>query len=139
MGKGESLHIVDTKSGKNRIVYPKLSKQVLARRAKAATNGQPYLFPGKNGPRNGDAFRLIFKKIIKRVGFNDGVTDPRFLITPHTLRHTHATLLYMETHDLYLVLRRLGHADFSTTRKYVHLAEELAVRMGVTAPEPQRP
>jgi integrase len=132
VGEGESLHVVDTKGGRNRVVFPKLSREVLVRRARAATAESPYLFPGRDGSRDGGAFTRVFKRIAARSGLNDGVTDPRFRITPHTLRHTYATMLYMETHDLYLVLRRLGHADFSTTRKYVHLAEELAARMGAT-------
>lgn len=139
IGEGESLHVVDTKGGKNRIVYPKLSRKVLTERAKATTEQAPYLFPGRDGARDGGAFTRTFKRIAANSGLNDGVTDPRFRVTPHTLRHTHATMLYMDTRDLYLVLRRLGHADFSTTKKYVHLAEELAVRMGVTPQQQPRP
>lgn len=137
-GSGESLHIVDTKGGLNRIVYPRFSRKALAKRAQAAT-GERYLFPGRDGARNGDAFRRIFHQIVNMVGLNDGVSDPRFLVTPHTLRHSHATRLYMETGDLYLVMRRLGHADFSTTKKYIHLAEELAARLGVTPAATRQP
>lgn len=139
MGEGKTLHIVDTKGGHNRIVYPDQSRKVLHARARAATEGSPLLFPGRNGVRDADAFTRTFEKIAAKSGLNNGVTDPRFLVTPHTLRHTYATRLYMETGDLYLVLRRLGHSDFSTTKKYVHLAEELAARMRAKTPGRQRP
>lgn len=42
-------------------------------------------------------------------------------LNPHELRHTCGTLLYEQTHDIYLVSRYLGHSDVSITSKiYVH-------------------
>ena len=42
-------------------------------------------------------------------------------ITPHKLRSTYGTNLYLETGDIYLVADVLGHKDVNTTRK--HYAE----------------
>ncbi len=39
-------------------------------------------------------------------------------ITPHKLRSTYGTSLYMETNDIYLVADVLGHNDVNTTRKH---------------------
>jgi site-specific recombinase XerD len=39
-------------------------------------------------------------------------------ISPHKLRSTFGTQLYMETGDIYLVANVLGHADVNTTRKH---------------------
>jgi integrase/recombinase XerC len=39
-------------------------------------------------------------------------------ITPHKLRSTFGTNLYLETEDIYLVADVLGHADVNTTRKH---------------------
>ncbi len=39
-------------------------------------------------------------------------------ISPHKLRSTYGTSLYMETGDIYLVADVLGHADVNTTRKH---------------------
>jgi len=39
-------------------------------------------------------------------------------ISPHKLRSTYGTTLYMETGDIYLVADVLGHADVNTTRKH---------------------
>ena len=39
-------------------------------------------------------------------------------ITPHKLRSTFGTNLYLETGDIYLVADVLGHADVNTTRKH---------------------
>lgn len=42
----------------------------------------------------------------------------------HSLRHTSATLLLYNGTDLKTVQERLGHADFTTTNKYLHLVEQ---------------
>ncbi len=39
-------------------------------------------------------------------------------ISPHKLRSTYGTSLYMESGDIYLVADVLGHADINTTRKH---------------------
>ena len=45
-------------------------------------------------------------------------------VTPHTLRRTSATQLYNKTGDIYLVGSHLGHADISTTKRYISIDEE---------------
>ena len=42
----------------------------------------------------------------------------------HSLRHTSATLLLYNGTDLKTVQERLGHADITTTNKYLHLVEQ---------------
>lgn len=126
-GKAESIHLLDTKGGLNRIAYPKRSRCMLMTRIQR--NESPFLFPGIGGrKRDADAITRTTAKIIKRSNLNDGAEDPRMRITLHTARHTFATRLYIESKDLFLVQRRLGHADISTTQKYVHLAEDLELR-----------
>ncbi|MPN05742.1 Tyrosine recombinase XerC [bioreactor metagenome] len=44
-------------------------------------------------------------------------------ITPHKLRSTFGTNLYLETGDIYLVADVLGHADVNTTRKHYTATE----------------
>jgi integrase len=50
--------------------------------------------------------------------------------TPHSLRHTHATLLIAEGVSIPTVSRRLGHSSINTTSKiYIHAiqsADEIA-------------
>ena len=47
-------------------------------------------------------------------------------ITPHTLRHTHASLLAAAGVSLEAISRRLGHADSTITREvYFHVTEKL--------------
>ncbi len=46
-------------------------------------------------------------------------------LTPHLLRHTHATELIRAGWDLAHVQKRLGHADIQTTiNTYIHLTDE---------------
>lgn len=51
-----------------------------------------------------------------------GATDKH--VSAHTLRRTSANLLYNKTGDIYLVSNHLGHADVSTTKRYVSVDEE---------------
>lgn len=50
-------------------------------------------------------------------------------ITPHALRHTHASLLFEAGHSYEEVQRRLGHSTDSVTREiYVHITKKLVER-----------
>lgn len=56
--------------------------------------------------------------MIRRYSRRAGITKK---ISPHTLRHTFATMLYKHTKDIVVVQQALGHADLSSTMVYVHL------------------
>ena len=48
-------------------------------------------------------------------------------IHPHIFRHTHASLLAEAGIDLVQIMKRLGHADDTTTRQiYLHITKTLA-------------
>jgi integrase len=50
-------------------------------------------------------------------------------ITPHTLRHTHASLMFEQGVPLDVISRRLGHKNSKVTRDiYVHITDELQRR-----------
>ena len=50
-------------------------------------------------------------------------------ITPHTLRHTHSSLMFEQGVPLDVISRRLGHKSSKITRDiYVHITEELKRR-----------
>lgn len=42
-----------------------------------------------------------------------------YAITPHKIRAGYASILYSKTHDLEFVRRAIGHADVSTTTRYI--------------------
>jgi len=54
--------------------------------------------------------------------YANGATNKH--VSAHTLRRTSANLLYNKTGDIYLVGSHLGHADISTTKRYISVDEE---------------
>ena len=77
----------------------------------------PYVFINiKTGdPLTYPAVRKVFRRLSLKIGFR---------ITPHMLRHTHATLLIKSGWDAAFVQKRLGHAHVETTiNQYVHLEQ----------------
>ncbi len=63
-----------------------------------------------------NAIRKLFIKLAKATGLH---------VTPHMLRHTHATELIRNGWDAAFVQKRLGHANMQTTlASYAHLGQE---------------
>ena len=60
------------------------------------------------------AFRLL--KWAKKAGITKSVT-------PHTLRHTFASILYAKTKDIIAVQKALGHEYITTTQIYTHIQD----------------
>jgi integrase/recombinase XerD len=71
-----------------------------------------YLFPGENGQ---PLSRHTVARIVKRLTAQAGI-DKR--ITPHSLRHTAATLALDAGVDIREVQRMLGHSSIETTMRY---------------------
>lgn len=70
--------------------------------------------PGK--PLNYRAVRDLFERLSKKLGFH---------VTPHMLRHTHATELLRNGWDCAYVQKRLGHSSVQTTlNTYAHLSTD---------------
>jgi integrase len=114
----------DTKSGKNRPIFLTDDvKTMLARRRPEQAKPGDLVFTDKNGAQ--------IKKISKTFGrtlddlkFNEGVTDSREKVVFHTLRRTFATWLLEQGTNLYFIQKLLGHADISTTTRYLDADKE---------------
>lgn len=91
----------------------------LEERNKAVTKeeGEDALFLSSQNKRLG--VRAV-QNLVKK--YASGVTLKH--ITPHKLRSTYGTNLYLETGDIYLVADALGHADVNTTTKHYAKMEE---------------
>lgn len=69
------------------------------------------------GPLTDRGVRDIIDNIIKKCSINTHVT-------PHTFRHTFATMLLNEGCDIKSVQELLGHANISTTSIYTHVSND---------------
>lgn len=80
-----------------------------------------YVFVCLKGQKRGrplhyTAIQDLFKRLSKAIGHK---------ITPHMLRHTHATQLIQQGWDMALVQKRLGHLSIQTTVNiYTHLSSQ---------------
>ncbi|MDR1945979.1 MAG: tyrosine-type recombinase/integrase [Desulfovibrio sp.] len=118
----------ETKSGRTRIVtlgllYPQ-SIDMLCNRKLASISA--FIFPGigkKQAYRDITSYARWFKRACITLGINKDITDERLIAVPHTMRHTFATRLLESGIDIYALKEILGHADLTTTERYIHLCD----------------
>lgn len=85
-------------------------------------NSVGLLFPGNNGKH---AQFFAYNKYLKETA-NKAIGRE---ITPHTLRHTHASLMMENGMDVDSISRRLGHTNSKVTREiYLHVTEKMKQR-----------
>jgi site-specific recombinase XerD len=79
-----------------------------------------WLFPNRNGTSHlsPDTARMAFNGARAACGFHDQ-------FTPHTFRHSFATLLLEKGFNIRLVQILLGHSSLRSTEIYTHLSEPL--------------
>lgn len=116
---------VHGKGGKERIVYygsyaKDALDNYLHNSRNILLNGKncEFLLVNNNGnPLTSRGIRLIIENIVKKASISSKVT-------PHTFRHTFATLLLNEGCNIKSVQELLGHASLGTTGIYTHLTNE---------------
>lgn len=75
-----------------------------------------YLFASTRGEKLGESWiKNIFLKI------KSHIQEP---IYAHRFRHTYATILMEKWVDIWIIKEQLGHADISTTNKYIRIRDE---------------
>jgi len=112
------------KGNKERIVYiNEHTKEALLNYLNNSRNNlikekNDYLFLNHLGTKLTDrGVRVIIDNIIKKSAIS-------LKITPHTFRHSFATMMLNEGCDLKSVQELLGHVNLSTTSIYTHLSNE---------------
>ncbi len=65
-----------------------------------------------------------FDRVVNRLGFNDGVTDPRQRVVFHSLRHTFASWLAIQGTPIFTIAKLMGHKSISMSERYSHLSPD---------------
>ncbi len=101
------------KGSKNRtIVMPKtVIDEVLALRPRTADDRDPVFWTRRGNPMNPAAVRFIVAQVAEEA------CQP---VTPHTIRHAHASHSLNRGATLSLIQYCLGHANVATTSRYLH-------------------
>lgn len=81
------------------------------------------VFPDRNGKKIASISKAFFR-IVKELGFNDGITDRRQEVTFHTLRHTFASWLALQGESIITLKDMLGHKSTAMTERYAHLVPD---------------
>ena len=63
-----------------------------------------------------------FKRVVKDLGFNDGIESRLKKYTFHTLRHTYASWLVLSGANLFDIQKLMGHKTMEMTQRYAHLS-----------------
>lgn len=117
--ENELINISDPKNKESRKAYmTKAVKEMLLEHMPILPN--EYIFKDRNGNKV-NAVSKSFHGVIKRLGFNEGITDRRQKITFHSLRHTFASWLALQGEPILTIKELLGHKSLAMTTKYAHL------------------
>jgi len=92
---------------------------------KARIPGEPWdlIFQKRGGGRI-NQISYTFGRTMKELGFNRGIDDRKLKVCFHSLRHSYGTLMYDQTHDLYVVQRALGHKTTVMSMRYAKMTDE---------------
>jgi len=116
------LFVREPKSGKNRFAYLTSEALGILSDRYADQDKNDFVFVSSRGKKIAYISNL-FEQVVKELGFNEGVADPRQKVVFHTLRHTYASWLVEKGIDIYTVSKLLGHSNIIMTQRYSHLGE----------------
>lgn len=117
--KEKTIHVKSGKGDKDRItIVSQNTLNNLQRYIAERKYQSEYLFTKKSGkPLTPKLAQKIIPLLTRKAGIQKK-------ITPHTLRHTFATLLLDSGTNLRLIQELLGHSSISTTQVYTHISKE---------------
>lgn len=104
------------------VLGPEISAKLIAYRGDGKSGGRFVFEAERDGGRQrtgGGLSPQSVSKLVKRCAERAGLSDR---ISPHWLRHAHASHALANGADLTLVRDTLGHGDISTTGAYLHAA-----------------
>lgn len=113
------INISDSKNGESRKSFmTEAVRDILMNRV----SGPPtdYVFKTWKGTKIQE-ISDTYPRLVEKMGFNKGITDRRYKITFHSLRHTFASWLAMQGETLLTIKELLGHKTLDMTLRYAHL------------------
>jgi integrase len=120
--ENEQVHIMDTKSGRNRFVFMTEDiKALLISRLLMTKDNGPNELIFKRGDDPYLEIPKVFKRVVDNLGFNSGITDRRQKLVFHSCRHSFASWHAAAGTDLHILQKLLGHETFAMVLRYAHL------------------
>lgn len=110
VGKGDKERIVDICQRKTL----KILKEWIVFRADAISSNEPFFTSRLGKKLSPQSVRWLVRDVVMDLGIEKH-------ITPHTFRHTFATLLLEEDVDITYIQQLLGHSSIVTTQIYTHV------------------
>lgn len=114
------INISDPKNKESRKAFmTEAVSEVLSKRAPESPN--EYVFKDRRHGGKIVSISHAFGKSVDRLKFNEGITDPRQMVTFHSLRHTFASWLALQGETILTIKELLGHKTLAMTTRYAHL------------------
>jgi integrase len=118
--ENELISVSDPKNNESRKTFmTKSVKEMLQMRMPESPNEFIFKDHRKDGKVN--SISQTFRKVVFKLGFNQGIADPRKKITFHNLRHTFASWLAISGEPILIIKELLGHKSIAMTLRYAHL------------------
>ena len=117
------ITVSDSKSGHSRKAFMTESVKVMF---KSFEKGKPNEFVFQD--RYGEQIREIsktFSRVMKKLKWNEGITDRRQKVTFHSLRHTFASWLAIQGTHILHIKELMGHQSLAMTERYSHLIPDV--------------
>lgn len=116
-GKRRRVHVIGKGDKERHVAVTKRLEPILDAYLQVRGDEPGPVFLSEHG--GGVSVRQV-QRLVSQIGQATGFD----WLSPHKLRHSHATALLRKTKRIELVGAQLGHEDLETTRIYAHLLEE---------------
>lgn len=115
------INVMDAKAGTRAAYMNKGVQEILLRRC-CGKGTEQFVFEQKEGGQI-HFISSAFQRIASRL-FNQGVTDARYKVVFHTLRHTFGSWLAQKGVPLYTIAELMGHSTLEMTKRYSKLSPD---------------
>lgn len=114
----------DTKNTETRYApMTKVVREMLKSRISEKAAPDSYVFTDEDGKQIKEVSNA-FERVVQRLKFNEGVTDPRQRVVFHSLRHSFASWLAIQGTPILTIARLMGHKSISMSERYSHLSPD---------------